>query len=90
MSFFRIHSPFELNYNLNGNELPNVSNTIKDLGITFDRGLNFHSYIEIACYKALKTLGFIKRFAREFNLIVPLKALYYAFDRSILEYAVVV
>lgn len=39
---------------------------------------------------ALKTLGFMKRVSIEFKLLAPLKALYCALVRSILEYATVI
>jgi hypothetical protein len=63
---------------------------VNDLGITLDRELTFHDHIEKSCCKALKTLGFIKRVSLEFNLISPLKALFCALVRSILEYGVVI
>jgi len=42
---------------------------VNDLGITLDRELTFHDHIEKFCYKALKTLGFIKRVYLEFDWI---------------------
>ena len=89
MSFYRISSPFLFTYNLYSTPLTNVTNTIIDLGVIFDRDLNFNGHIEKSCCKALKTLGFIKRISSEFHLIAPLKALYCALVRSILEYAVI-
>jgi len=63
---------------------------VNDLGITLDRELTFHDHIEKSCCKALKTLGFIKRVSLEFDLILPLKALFCTLVRSILEYGVVI
>lgn len=89
MTFYRIHHPIMYNYLLKEVYLDVVS-TVNDLGITFDRELNFHDHIEKSCCKALKTLGFVKRVSTEFNLLAPLKSLYCALVRSILEYAVVI
>ncbi|VVC37203.1 Hypothetical protein CINCED_3A011718 [Cinara cedri] len=63
---------------------------INDLGITLDQELQFHDHIDKSCCKALKTLRFIKRVSLEFNFISPLKALFCALIRSILEYDVVI
>lgn len=67
-----------------------VVRTTNDLGIIFDRELNFHEYIEKSCYKALKILGFVKRVSMEFNLLSSLKSLFCALVRSILEYAMII
>lgn len=89
MSFYRTHHLIKYSYSLNDVSL-DVVNTVIDLGISFDRELNFCDHVEKSCCKALKTLGFIKRVSSEFNLLAPLKSLYCALVRSILEYAVVI
>ncbi|XP_025409923.1 uncharacterized protein LOC112683222 [Sipha flava] len=43
-----------------------------------------------SCCKALKTLGFVERVSNEFNLLAPLKSLYCALVRPILEYVMVI
>lgn len=63
---------------------------VKDLGITFDRQLNFHFHLDLICCKVLKLLGYVKRIFQEFKLVTPIKTLYCAFVRSILEYGAVV
>lgn len=83
----RYLSLYSFNYNLYGTLIANISNTIIDFGIKFDQELNFNGHIEKSCCKALKTLGFIKRISKDFNLTALLKALYCALVRSILEYA---
>jgi hypothetical protein len=89
MSFHRTHHPIMYNYLLKEVSL-NVVSTENDLGIIFNRELNFHDHIEKSCCKALKTLGFVKRVSNEFNLLVPLKSLYCTLVRPTLEYVVVI
>jgi hypothetical protein len=90
MSFFRSRRPFEFDYNINGSKLTCAANTIKDLGIVFDTKLMFYSHIEASCCKALKILGFVKRVCSQFKLVAPIKSLYCAIVRSVLEYASVI
>ncbi|KAF0748809.1 Uncharacterized protein FWK35_00017449 [Aphis craccivora] len=52
---------FDYSYSINANPLKRSDNKVLDLGITFDRELNFHSHLDNICCKALKMLGFIKR-----------------------------
>jgi len=42
---------------------------ITDLGIVFYREINFHANLIKMCYKALKTLAFIKIIHNEFKLM---------------------
>jgi len=64
--------------------------SIKDLGVTFDVKLRFHLHIEKMINKATCVLGFIKRWAKEFNDPYATKLLYTVLVRPILEYASVV
>ena len=43
MSFFRIASPIRYNYSKSGTQLPRC-NTIRDLGVTLDRKLDFRQH----------------------------------------------
>lgn len=47
-----------------------MGNTIIDLGIVFDRELNFHAYLNKMYCKAFKTLGFIKMICSEFKSVI--------------------
>ena len=54
---------------------------VSDLGVVFTAGLDFRNhYRNISC-KAMKTLGFIARFAKHFRRIRTLKLLYVALVR---------
>uniref|UniRef100_A0A2S2R2Y8 RNA-directed DNA polymerase from mobile element jockey n=1 Tax=Sipha flava TaxID=143950 RepID=A0A2S2R2Y8_9HEMI len=85
MSFYRTRTPITFTYFMNDFPLIHSDNTVTDLGIVFDRELNFHSHIENSCCKALKILGFLRRICSEFKLMTPLKLLYCAYVRSVLE-----
>jgi hypothetical protein len=89
MSFFRIRSCIEYPYSINGVVLNRCHNK-KDLGVVFDRELNFIKHYEHLSSKCYKMLGFIIRNTKSFKSIDCLKLLFYAFIRSHLEYACVV
>ncbi|XP_022175933.1 uncharacterized protein LOC111038911 [Myzus persicae] len=86
MSFLRHRSPINYAYSINGSSVTSVCSK-KDLGIIFNSDLNFHSHTEMICCKALKTLGFVMRISKEFNLSSSLKTIYCSLVRSLLEYA---
>jgi hypothetical protein len=65
-----------------------AGNTITDLGIVFDRELNFHIHSDSIYCKAIKILGFIKRIFSKFKLVIPIKSIYCAFVRSISKYEI--
>lgn len=64
--------------------------TFKDLGVLFDSQLTFNPHIYNLCSKASRTLGFVMRTSAYFTDCATLKALYFAFIVSTLEYAAVV
>jgi len=76
-------------YHLNGFQLEKVCSFV-DLGVTLDPKLRFHFHIEKIVNKATCTLGFIKRWAKEFLDPYATVRLYTALVRPILEYASVV
>ncbi|XP_050540336.1 uncharacterized protein LOC126904976 [Daktulosphaira vitifoliae] len=63
---------------------------ITDLGIVFDRELNFHAHLDKMCCKAFTPLGYIRRICNDFKLVSSLKTLYCSFVRLILEYGLIV
>lgn len=85
MRFFRM-MPMSANYVLGGHQLEMVD-TFLDLGVLLDSKLNFISHITITVNKAKGVLGFIKRWAKEFNDPYVTKNLYTSLVRPILEYA---
>lgn len=46
-----------------------------NLGIILTPTLKSNLHIDNSCYKAFKTLGFIKRVVHDLKLLTPLKAL---------------
>jgi len=58
-----------------------------DLGIIFDESLTFNEHYLCIQNKASSMLGFINRSCKSFNNPYALKALYYSYVRSILDYA---
>jgi hypothetical protein len=74
------------NYAINSYNL-DIVESIVDLGILLDRKLRFNLHINQICSKANTALGFIKRWAKEFNDPYLTKMLYTSLVRPILEYA---
>jgi hypothetical protein len=60
---------------------------MNDLGVMFDDKLTFNVHIDYIVSRAMKCLGFIKRFGREFKDPHVFKVLYCTYVRSILEFA---
>lgn len=64
--------------------------SVVDLGLIIDAKFNFGRHIDNIINRANSTLGFIKRWSRDFADPYVLKILFCAFVRPILEYASVV
>lgn len=84
MTFHRV-KPFLASYLLNSSPLERLS-TVNDLGVLFDPKLSFNVHISSIVNKATSTLGFVKRWAKEFNDPYLTKTLYTSLVRPILEY----
>lgn len=89
MSFTRKPNPINYHYTINNNLLSKVT-SMKDLGLIQDSKLLFDKHIDKAVKKASKSLGFVIRSTHAFKSIKPIKVLYSAYVRSILEYASVI
>lgn len=77
------------NYVIGDHQLDLVESFL-DLGILLDPKLNFIDHITFAINKARATLGFIKRWSKEFNDPYIGKALYMSLVRPILEYGSII
>lgn len=86
MTFLKHRFSINYTYTIKDSSLTSVGSK-KDLGVLFNSNLNFHSHIETKCCKAIKTLEFIVRISKEFNLSSSLKFLYCSLIRFVLEYA---
>ncbi|KAL1448394.1 hypothetical protein WDU94_005586, partial [Cyamophila willieti] len=82
-------TPYLSTYTVDNQELTRRTE-VKDLGITFESNLKFPTHIKQIRNKALQMLGFIQRHSKEFSSVTTLKVLYFAYVRSVLEYASVV
>lgn len=89
MTFDRKRDPFHHTYKLNDDVIKRVS-TIKDLGVTFDRGLTFHDHIIITAKESFRRLGFVLRNARDFHDPFTVRLLFTTLVRSKLESSAVV
>jgi exonuclease III len=85
MSFSRKIDTLCYDYNFDG-AIISRPDSIKDLGIVFDRKMTFDLHINYVVSRSMSMLGFVKRFGREFSDPYVLKTIYCAFVRSVLEY----
>lgn len=90
MTFFRTHSYINFDYLMYKflyflYSLPRVDQ-VEDLGFTLVPFLSFSIHVELITCKALRTLGFIRRNASNFDQANCLVTLYTSLVRSILEY----
>lgn len=88
MCFYR-RSHFIVKYFLGTHELDNVV-TFTDLGILMDPKLNFIQHITLTVNKARSLLGFIKRWAKEFDDPYITKQLFTSLVRPVLEYGSII
>ena len=88
MTFSRV-AVSNVEYNVGDYTLQAVSSFV-DLGVTMDSKLKFNLHISKMVSKATCTLGFIKRWAKEFKDPYATKTLFTGAVRPILEYASVV
>ena len=84
MSFYRT-SHFPCNYLLL-NEILDVVSSFVDLGVSLDHKHSFILHINNITNKARSVLGFIKRWAKEFNDPYITKILFTSLVRPILEF----
>lgn len=83
------HNRIDYQYFIN-NHLPNSINSVRDLGVLMDSSFSYSSHINNIINTALKILGFIKRFSRDFRNPVTLRVLYTSLVRAHLKYATVI
>lgn len=88
MSFFRLRR-IDTSYYLNDCMVEYVD-SIHDLGILLDHRLDFRKHISLITNKAYRSLGFIKRWSKEFSDPLVTKQLYISFVRSTLEYGSII
>ncbi|KAG6464267.1 hypothetical protein O3G_MSEX014401 [Manduca sexta] len=86
ISFTRKRNPIIFPYHFNGT-LIERNEVVRDLGVYFDSKLTMSTHIDTIISKAYRNLGFLIRTCRPFSDPVSFKIVYYAYVRSVLEYA---
>lgn len=89
MTYTRKHTAIAYEYSICNTVLDRV-NSVKDLGITFDRKLNFIEQVNGMIANAYRSYGFIYRNCKDFTNVKCLLLLYFSFVRSKLEYGAIV
>lgn len=89
LSFCRNLSPVSFTYAINNSPL-SVIPSKKDLGVIFDKKLDFCKHIDFLVAKGNSMLGFILRNSKDFRDPHTLKCLFFAFVRTNLEYCSIV
>lgn len=86
ISFTRKHKPISFNYNFNNVTVQRVE-LVRDLGVWLDSKMLMSHHVGITFSKAYRNLGFVLRTCKAFKNVNSLLVVYYAYVRSILEYA---
>lgn len=86
MSFSRKRNPVHFMYTIDGHSLARLDK-VRDLGVILNSRFSFEDHIDSIVNKANATLGFVKRWCKEFNDPYISRLLYCTFVRPILEYA---
>ncbi|KAG7295266.1 hypothetical protein JYU34_022268 [Plutella xylostella] len=86
ISFTCKPKPSYFNYTFNDTIIERVS-SVRDLGIILDSKFLLSEHIDHISNKAYRNLGFVIRSCKPFTNIGAIKSVYYAYVRSILEYA---
>ena len=82
-------SPLLYDYTVSNELLPR-SESVIDLGVTFDCNLSFRDHVAITEARAVKSMGFIIRNSRDFSNPETLITLFNSLVRSRLEYASII
>jgi hypothetical protein len=85
MSFSRKHNFIKLDY-CSKSAIISKPNSIRDLGIIFDRKMTFGLLMNYIISRSMSMPGFLKRFGREFSDPYVLKIIYCSFVWSVFEY----
>ena len=86
ISFTRKKNPIMFTYNFNGVVLERT-NVVRDLGIYLDSRMLMRNHINNIADRAFRNLGFIIRTCQPFQCATSYSVVYFAYVRSILEYA---
>lgn len=82
-------SAINFDYTINGLKIARDSE-FRDLGVIFDKKMNFNRHIDTICAKARQMYGFIMRNSQDFKTPNTAVVLFKSLSRSILEYGTVI
>lgn len=68
-------SLYKYSYFISNNFIFLLNSSVCNLGIILTSTLKSNLHIDNSCYKAFKTLGYIKRVVHDLKLLTPLKGL---------------
>lgn len=86
ISFSRKKKPIIFDYSFDG-VIIGRAEVVRDLGVWLDGGMSFSHHIEKVVNRSYRNLGFVIRTCKPFTSLTSIKVVYYAYVRSILEYA---
>lgn len=89
ISFTRCQTPLLSSYNINGQALKRVE-VVNDLGVLFDKEMNFKAHIDHTVSRSRSLLGFVKRQSKDFKCAYVTRSLYNCLVRSVLEYGSII
>ena len=87
ITFSRKKRDISFNYNFNGNLISRVL-LFTNLGVVYDRELNFRNHYDKIIQSSNSSLGFVFRWSKEFNNTFIARLRFTSFVRPILEYAI--
>lgn len=86
ISFTRSPEPINYSYHFNGVAVNRVD-VVRDLGVILDSKMTMRNHVDSIVNRSYRSLGFVMRTCKPFQSLSCLKVVYYAYVRSILEYA---
>lgn len=86
ISYTHKRAPFVFQYNFNGVAIDRVVQ-VRDLGVLMDNKMSFVPHIDYMVSKAFRSLGFVMRTCKPFYDLQCINIVYFAYVRSVLEYA---
>lgn len=89
ITFSRKNKPINFTYSIDNKQIKKT-NSVRDLGVNLDHKVAFSEHVESITARAYRNLGFVMRVCKPFTDIACLKIVYYAYVRSLLEFASIV
>lgn len=84
--FYKSINPFLIDYYMSGLRLT-VTESARDLGVTFCRDLSFSKHIDTVVSRAMRRMGWLKRLTRSFSDVEVIKILFNVYIKPSLTFA---